>query len=199
MPITVCDVPEYEEFPYKVTFKDGSVKFFSLTESCGLEIKYKPYQLKFLFPCDSNLEHGEKLDCKTATEWFGRVIKVCDFIDNGEAYDTLQFLKFRKDKIGALSYLFLSIIYLYQSVDYKQKVGLDTVEYWKNASISMGIDYGENALVKVRKCFRVGLYLAIKVRDLLEERAKGNELSMGIIKNIFYETVDLWKEHKSIK
>ena len=89
LPVQDCYIPAFVEFPIKVTFKDGSVKYFETTFG-GMtdnEIEYKDYQLKFLMPYNGS-RGGERLSEQVALEWLDRAIAIFSYEQDGEAYDT---------------------------------------------------------------------------------------------------------------
>lgn len=201
LPIQDCDVPAYVEFPVKVTFKDGSVKYFETTFG-GMtdnEIHYKNYQFKFLMPYEGRNDR-ELLSKKTATEWLDCAIELFAYEQDGEAYDTLHFLKSRKDEIGALSHLFLGILNLYLSVTapsyYKE---------WKNSKekeVYTSLAFDE---------FRLALHTALNGGDkalktlsligkfgkIVELREKGQRVALETIRGLFSDAGELWVQLKN--
>lgn len=201
LPVQDCYIPAFVEFPIKVTFKDGSVKYFETTFG-GMtdnEIEYKDYQLKFLMPYNGS-RGGERLSEQVALEWLDRVIAIFSYEQDGEAYDTLHFLKSRKDEIGAIAHLFLGVLNLYSSVMqpsyYKEWESSEEKEVYSaiacdefRLALHTALNGGEKAL-KV-------LPLIGKFGEIVELREKGNRVALETVRGLFSDAVKLWEQLKN--
>ena len=201
LPVQDCYIPAFVEFPKKVTFKDGSVKYFETTFG-GMtdnEIEYKDYQLKFLMPYNGS-RGGERLCEKEATEWLDRAIAIFSYEQDGEAYDTLHFLKSRKDEIGAIAHLFLGVLNLYLSVMhpsyYREWESSEEKEVYSSIACDEFRLALHTALNGGEKALKV-LPLIGKFGKIVVLREKGQRVAVETVRGLFFDSVKLWTQLKN--
>ena len=201
LPVQDCYIPAFVEFPIKVTFKDGSVKYFETTFGgmADNEIEYKDYQLKFLMPYNGR-RGGERLCKKKATEWLDRAIAIFSYEQEGEGYDTLHFLKSRKDEIGAIAHLFLGVLNLYLSVMhpfyYREWEKCEEKEVYSSIACDefrLALRTALNGRDKALKA----LSLIGKFGKIVELREKGQRVAVETIRGLFLDTGKLWEQLKN--